>query len=45
MKKYTFYVVALGLLLAAGACSPKLNTLSGTEQKAGWKLLFDGKMH
>ncbi len=42
MKPY-FSLFILSTVFIAGACSPKLNTLTSAEQKAGWKLLFDGK--
>lgn len=37
-KLYLFLLI----LPAFMACTPKLNHLSTSEQKAGWKLLFDG---
>jgi len=35
--------VVTGLAITAGAQAPTDNTLTAAEQKAGWKLLFDGK--
>ena len=38
--------IAIGLALAAlatGALAQPMNTLTPAEQKAGWKLLFDGR--
>ena len=35
--------VVTGLAITAGAQAPADNTLTAAEQKAGWKLLFDGK--
>lgn len=35
--------VVTGLVLTARAQAPADNTLTAAEQKAGWKLLFDGK--
>lgn len=43
MKAQLIRFSIFGLLLGMAACTPKLNTLSSSEQKAGWKLLFDGK--
>ena len=43
MKSYLILSGALAVLLAASACSPKMNVLTGDEKKAGWQLLFDGK--
>ncbi len=43
MKSYLNLFTLLALLWTAGACSSKMNVLSGTEKKAGWQLLFDGK--
>ncbi|MBK6932081.1 MAG: DUF1080 domain-containing protein [Saprospirales bacterium] len=43
MKINLVLFAASAALLLASACSPQMNTLSGTEKKAGWQLLFDGK--
>ncbi len=43
MKSYLIMSGGLAVLLAANACSPKMNALSNAEKKAGWQLLFDGK--
>ncbi|MCC6459367.1 MAG: DUF1080 domain-containing protein [Saprospiraceae bacterium] len=43
MKIHLIGPAALALALLTGACSPKFNSLSSTEKKAGWQLLFDGK--
>lgn len=43
MKAHLPFPILFFVLLLAGACTPKLNTLNSAEQKQGWKLLFDGK--
>lgn len=43
MKTQHSILLFAGFVMTAVACSPKLNSLSGAEKKAGWQLLFDGK--
>jgi len=38
-----FVLVVGGLTMTTGAQTPPDNTLTAAEQKAGWRLLFDGK--
>lgn len=42
-RLYKVSTFALVLLIAATAANAQINTLSPTEKKQGWKLLFDGK--
>lgn len=43
LRSHLLFGMALGLAAASSSAGAPLNTLTSAEQKAGWKLLFDGK--
>ena len=42
-RQFCIVALFLGLASVATAAGVPLNTLTSAEQKAGWKLLFDGR--